>query len=163
MRSLLSLNIGLASALALAGVSFAQDKLTLDQAVSEALQKNAALLAERSNIAVAEARILTARLRPNPTVTFSPNHLDLLGTGFNEDNGGGPSEATLHADYTLERGGKREARVAVAQATRSVTELQFLNTVRAAVLNVQNARRRYPASSKSTPCARGPETSPRWN
>lgn len=139
MRSLLSLSVWLGCALALAGVSSAQDKLTLDQAVSEALQKNAALLAERSNIAVAEARILTARLRPNPTLTFSPNHLDLLGTGFSEDNNGGPSEATLHADYTLERGGKREARVAVAQATRSVTELQFLNTVRGAVLGVQNA------------------------
>ena len=68
-----------AGAVALAGVSFAQDKLTLDQAVSEALQKNAALLAERANIGVAEARIITARLRPNPTLTFSPNHLPLLG------------------------------------------------------------------------------------
>jgi cobalt-zinc-cadmium efflux system outer membrane protein len=122
-----------------AAPSFAQDKLTLDQAVSEALQRNAALLAERSNIAVAEARIITARLRPNPTLTFSPNHLDLLGTGFNDANKGGPGEATLHADYTLERGGKREARVAVAQAARSVTELQFLNTVRGSVLDVQNA------------------------
>src|SRR5271157_5949735 len=124
----------IASAVALAGVSFAQDKLTLDQAVSEALQKNAALLAEHANIGVAEARIITARLRPNPTLTFSPNHLDLLGTGFNDSNKGGPGEATLHADYTVERGGKREARVAVAQAARSVTELQFLNTVRGAVL-----------------------------
>ena len=136
MRSLLPLMVLAAGAVA---PSFAQDKLTLDQAVSEALQRNAALLAERSNIAVAEARIITARLRPNPTLTFSPNHLDLLGTGFNDNNKGGPGEATLHADYTLERGGKREARVAVAQAARSVTELQFLNTVRGAVLDVQNA------------------------
>jgi cobalt-zinc-cadmium efflux system outer membrane protein len=136
MRSLLSLIVLAAGA---AGPLFAQDKLTLDQAVAEALQKNAALLAERSNTAVAEARIITAGLRPNPTLSVSPNHLDLLGTGFNDANKGGPGEATLHADYTLERGGKRDARVAVAQAARSVTGLQFLNAVRAAVLEVQNA------------------------
>jgi cobalt-zinc-cadmium efflux system outer membrane protein len=103
-----------ACALALAGTLSAQEKLTLDQAISEALEKNAAMLAERANIAVADAHIITARLRPNPTLSFSANHLDILGTGFNDINGGGPSEGTLHTDYTLERGGKREARTAAA-------------------------------------------------
>ena len=103
------------------------------------MEKNVALLAERANIAVAEARVITARLRPNPVLTLSSNHLDALGTGFNGDNGGGPSEFTAHTDFIYERGGKRVARTEVAQVARSVTELQFLNTVRALRLEIQGA------------------------
>ncbi|MEK7754185.1 MAG: TolC family protein [Acidobacteriota bacterium] len=125
-------------ALILAGALCAET-LTLNQAVSEAIEKNAGLLAERANIAIADARILTARLRPNPVLTAGSNHLDFLGTGFNDVNGGGPTEISLHSEFTVERGGKRQARVAVAAATRSVVELQFLNAARALALDVQNA------------------------
>ena len=125
-------------ALILAG-ALGAETLTLNQAVSEAIEKNAGLLAERANIAVADARILTARLRPNPVLTAGSNHLDSLGTGFNDVNGGGPTEISLHSEFTVERGGKRQARVAVAEATRSVVELQFLNAARTLALDVQNA------------------------
>jgi len=40
--------------------------LTLDEAVREALEHNLTLVAERYSLAVADARILTAQLRPNP-------------------------------------------------------------------------------------------------
>ena len=50
---------------------------TVAQAVREALEKNLTLIAERSNINVAEARIITARLRPNPVLTLNPHSADL--------------------------------------------------------------------------------------
>ena len=40
--------------------------VSLREAVKEALANNASLLASKADISVAEARILTARLRPNP-------------------------------------------------------------------------------------------------
>src|SRR5215475_15032802 len=43
--------------------------LSIDQAVAEALERNIGLLAERYNVSVAEARMVTARLRPNPVVS----------------------------------------------------------------------------------------------
>jgi cobalt-zinc-cadmium efflux system outer membrane protein len=43
--------------------------LTIDQAVGEAIDHNLAVIAERYNLAVADARVLTASLRPNPVLT----------------------------------------------------------------------------------------------
>ena len=40
--------------------------VTLQQAVAEAVDKNLTVLAEKYNVPVAQARIITARLRPNP-------------------------------------------------------------------------------------------------
>lgn len=113
--------------------------ITVEQAVAEALEKNLTLLAERANIAVAEARLITARLRPNPVLSLGGDHLDLLGTGFNEINAAGPSEFSLRTDFIYERGGKRRSRTETAQAARSVAELEFLNAVRCLKLEVQSA------------------------
>jgi cobalt-zinc-cadmium efflux system outer membrane protein len=113
--------------------------LTLDQAISEALANNLSLMAERANIALAEAGILTAGLRPNPVLSFGGDHLDLMGTGFNEINGAGPPEYNLRTDFLFERGAKRQIRVEVAQNARSVAQSQFLDSVRTTILDVQNA------------------------
>ena len=114
----------------------AQEQLTLQQAVSEAFTKNAGLLAEKANIAVAEAKIMTARLRPNPVMSASADHLDILGTRFNENNGGGPSEYSARVDFPIERSGKRRLRTEVAQQERATTELQFQDAVRSIALDV---------------------------
>jgi cobalt-zinc-cadmium efflux system outer membrane protein len=113
--------------------------VTVDEAVAQALANNAGLLAERANIPIAQARILTARLRPNPTLSLTGDHLDALGTGFNSDNGGGPSEIAAGVEFVHERGGKRQSRIRVAEAERSVTELEFLNARRSLVFDVRNA------------------------
>jgi len=116
------------------------ESLTIDQAVAEALSKNLSLLAERYNLTVADARIITAKLRPNPVLTLDADHQDLLGTGFNTDtNNGGPVEYSIRTDYLLERGGKRQARIEVAEGNRVVAQLQLLNTVRGILMDVQNA------------------------
>jgi len=116
-----------------------EEKITLEQALAEALEKNLSLLAERVNISIAEARLITARLRPNPVVSAGGDHLDLLGTGFNEINNAGPAEFNVRTDFTIERAGKRSSRIAVAQHALGVAELEFLNAVRGLRLEVQSA------------------------
>jgi cobalt-zinc-cadmium efflux system outer membrane protein len=113
--------------------------LTVDDAVTEMLSNNLGLLAERANVGIAEARILTAGLRPNPVLSVGADHLDALGTRFDEGNGGGPSEMNLRADFAIERGGKRRLRVEAARQARSVTELNFLAAARSLILDTQNA------------------------
>ncbi len=113
--------------------------VTLDQAIKEALQKNLSLLAERFNIPIAEARIITARLRPNPVLTVDGDYLDILGTGFSPSNGAGPAEAAIRTDFVLEGARKREKRIAVAELSKSVAQLGIANTVRGITLDVQSA------------------------
>jgi cobalt-zinc-cadmium efflux system outer membrane protein len=105
--------------------------LSIAQAVDEALQHNLSLLAEKSSLSIADAQMVTARLRPNPVFSFSADHLDLLGTGFDETNNAGPPEIAWRVDVPLERGGKREARIALASAVKSAAEARFADAVRA--------------------------------
>jgi len=115
------------------------EKVTIGQAVQEAIDHNLGLLAERYNISIADARIVTARLRPNPVVSSGLDYLDVLGTGYTLANGAGPSEVNVRVDFLLERGQKRERRIEVAQGAREVAQLQLLNTTRQLVLDVENA------------------------
>ena len=128
--------------LAFAGVLAAQspppDKVTVTQAVQEAIDRNLGLLAERYNLSVAEAKIVTARLRPNPVFSAGLDYIDFL-RAFNHENQGGPTEWNARTDFVLERGGKREARISVAETSRDVAKLNLLNTTRGLVLDVQNA------------------------
>jgi|SRR5213593_3968894 len=48
------------------------DQLTIDRAVAEAVENNIGLLAERYNVTIAQARLITARLRPNPVLSSRP-------------------------------------------------------------------------------------------
>ncbi|MBX3276823.1 MAG: TolC family protein [Acidobacteria bacterium] len=113
--------------------------VTVEQAVSEAIERNLNLLAERFNLTLADARIATARLRPNPVLSIGGDHLDLLGTGYNNINSAGPPEYALRTDFILERGEKRRSRIEVAQLEKQVAELQLLNTMRTLVFDVQGA------------------------
>ena len=83
--------------------------MTSDEAIRQAISNNLDLAAARYSISVADARQITAKLRPNPVVSVSADHLDLLGTGYNTINNGGPNEYSLRTDFILERGGKRAA------------------------------------------------------
>ena len=113
--------------------------LTIDEAVREAVDRNLDLVAEKYNLSVADARIITAKLRPNPVLSVGGDHLDVLGTGYNTVNQAGPTEYSVRTDLLLERGQKRASRIAVAEGSRVVVELQLLNSVRTLVLDVQNA------------------------
>jgi outer membrane protein, heavy metal efflux system len=58
------------------------DVLTVDLAVNEAIAHNLDFFAQKYDLSIAEAQILTAKLRPNPLLTLDADHLDFLGTGF---------------------------------------------------------------------------------
>ena len=75
--------------------------ITIEDAISQAVSNNLDLAAERYNISVAEARQITAKLSPNPVMSVSGDHLDLLGTGYNTINNGGPNEYALRTDFIL--------------------------------------------------------------
>src|ERR1700712_3247233 len=66
--------------------------VNLMQAMREAMNGNLGFLAEKANITVAEARIITAGLKPNPILSLSSDHLDVLGTGYSAQNSAGPAE-----------------------------------------------------------------------
>ena len=115
---------------ALYGTQARAQTLTIAEAVDEAVQHNLTLIAQRANLSVAETQLLTARLRPNPVASLSADHLDLLGTGFDEANNGGPPEIAFRVDVPIERGGKRERRMDLATASKALAEAQFADAVR---------------------------------
>ena len=106
------------------------ESLTPEQALEEAVQYNLSLLAEKVNLTLAEASRITASLRPNPVFSFAGDHLDWLGTGFDETNAGGPPEITSRVDFLIERGGKRRLRMARADFAKEITENRLLDAIR---------------------------------
>ena len=138
VRALLVLGIGIGMLAAQDTTPSAGVQVTLAQAVREAIDKNLGLLAERYNVSIAEARMITARLRPNPVLTVDSDYIDFLGK-FTRDNQAGPTELSARTDFILERGGKRERRIEVAENSRAVAQLQLLNTTRTLILDVQSA------------------------
>lgn len=121
------------------GVPASAEPVSLDQAIKEALEKNLALLAERFNLTIADARIVQARLRPNPVLTLGLDYQDFLREGFSSAGGEGPPEWNARVDYIMERGGKRAHRVEVAENAKAVAQLQLLNTTRQLVFDVESA------------------------
>jgi cobalt-zinc-cadmium efflux system outer membrane protein len=118
--------------------------ITMDDAIRIALQYNQALRAQRLNVDQSKAGEITASLKPNPVLgnlvdtipLFSPQTIRLQTQIYEE---------TL--SYTVERGGKREKRVAVAKdntdvAAKTVTdnERQLRFQVVSAFINVLLAK-----------------------
>lgn len=122
--------------------------LTLEDATRLALASNQALRAQRLAIDQAKANEITAALKPNPVFNnlnedfpiFSPGDLTLNNLRTNQ-------EFTNSVTYTIERGGKREKRVQVAQDATDVTvktvadnERQLKSLVAQAFINVLLAK-----------------------
>jgi cobalt-zinc-cadmium efflux system outer membrane protein len=110
--------------------------LTIEQALDEAVQSNLSLLAERVNLTIAEASLITAGLRPNPVFSLSGDHMDWLGTGFNSRNNGGPPEISWRVDVPIERGGKRELRIETAILGKAAAEARLLESIRSLRMDV---------------------------
>ena len=119
----------------LAARAAADQPLTLEDAVREALDHNLTLVADRYSVSVVRARIVTAGLRPNPVFTYSAMLPDK--TIF--DQNVNPLEHVVRADVVFEGGGKRARRVEVAEGAASVAELQLADAMRTIVLDVQSA------------------------
>src|SRR5215471_6911999 len=108
-------------------------KLTIEQAIDEAVQNNFGLLAERMNLTIAEAGLMTARLRPNPLLSLGGDHINPA----NISNP--PTELSFRIDVPVETGDKRERRIAVAEHDKSIAELRFLDAIRNLTLEVSQA------------------------
>jgi cobalt-zinc-cadmium efflux system outer membrane protein len=108
-------------------------KLTIEQAIDEAVQNNLGLLAERMNLTIAEASLITAKLRPNPLLTLGGDHIN---PGNINDP---PTELSLRIDVPVETGDKRERRIVVAEHDKSIAELRFLDAIRNLKLEVSQA------------------------
>lgn len=97
----------------------AGETLTLDRAVALAIAAAPGLEAASAGIRSAEALRRAAGLRPNPSASFETENI--LGSG--PFSGVGAAETTAGLSVPLERGGKRMARVGLADAQTSQARL----------------------------------------
>lgn len=113
--------------------------LTLEQAIQEALANNLDLAAQRYNVSVAEARQITASLRPNPVFSIASQTLDVLGAHYVNTSPAGPNQLNLHTDFPIERGHKRDERKALAKEEKSLAELGVREMMRQVIFGVQSS------------------------
>ncbi len=109
----------------LASPAFAES-LTLEEAIGIAIQNNPQLKAVQAKLGISEAEVKTAAARPNPNLVSN----------------GGVAQDTYQAgiEQTIELGGKRRKRVAVARAQQAVVHSEIAE----AILNLRaDVRRAY--------------------
>lgn len=102
--------------------------MTADQAVIYALSHNAELLAARSEVEAARALVRQAALRPNPSVEFERK----------EQLSGSDNTSMVAGMWPLELGGRRSARVLVAQKELEVKERLLADRERLLAAEVRN-------------------------
>jgi cobalt-zinc-cadmium efflux system outer membrane protein len=96
-------------------------QVTLAQALALTLKQNPELAAFSWDVRSAEARVLQARLRPNPE--FGVQSEDIAGS--KQSTGFSHSQTTLQLSQLLELGGKRSARVHEATFGRELAKLDY--------------------------------------
>jgi outer membrane protein, heavy metal efflux system len=104
------------------------DGMTVDQAIDLCVQQNIDLQAQRLEISMAEADILTANLRGNP-IFYADNQLVPYGH-YSFRRPGGPAQADVNVTYPLDITRKRRFRTVVAQRAKRVAEAQMIDAVR---------------------------------
>jgi outer membrane protein, heavy metal efflux system len=95
--------------------------LTLRQALALTLTHNPELAAVSYDIRIAEARILQAKLLPNPEAQFTSENI----AGSGDYSNGKRSENTLLLGQLIELGGKRRARVSEAAFGRDLADFDY--------------------------------------
>src|SRR3546814_10608254 len=139
----------LAGAALLAGSAWAQP-LSLDQAVERAIAASPEISAGEAGVDAARADQIQARVRPNPTISVDMDNA--AGTGgyglFKQ------SEMTVTYSQPIERGGKRSARMALAERAVVLAEPHW-RVVRPDL--AQQVRRAYTAAPTA---GRGSENQP---
>ncbi len=132
----------LAGALIISSGAAHAETLTLEQAVAKASEAAPLLKANDAAIAAARAGRRQADVRPNPSVTVEAENF----AGSGPYNVFGRSEVTGIYSQPIERGGKRDARIAyaerdigVAQASGRVTRLDLAAAVERAFIDINIA------------------------
>ena len=121
---------------------FAQDlivppRLSLDEALRLAKDRNPTLAAARNSVEIAESRRLDARARPNPAVTFESGNYPLFESP--RPPFGDNQELTLRVDQEIELAGRRRLRTQAAEAGISSTEATFQDQQRRLELDVRRS------------------------
>ncbi|HEY9197959.1 MAG TPA: TolC family protein, partial [Gammaproteobacteria bacterium] len=98
----------------------AANPLTLQQAISAALQSNPQLRAFAFQFRAGDARTRQAALRPAPEASVDLENF----AGSGEARGLDASESTFALSQVIELGGKREARIGAAQAGRDALDIE---------------------------------------
>ncbi len=101
------------------------------------LAANLDVLALKYEIPQADADILTAGLRTNPLIYGDTQFIPY--GAFTNQRPGGPTQYDLNITYPLDVSHKRQARVRVARAARTVLEAQFQDVIRRQIGNVYHA------------------------
>lgn len=106
-------------------------RVSMDDAVRLALQRNQSLMAQRLTIEAAKADEVTAALKPNPGLSlgadgFTPFSPSQLTPAFLKDD----VSYSGSLDYLFERGGKRGMRILTAQDATSVASRTVLDNER---------------------------------
>ncbi|MCG8505714.1 MAG: TolC family protein [Sphingomonadales bacterium] len=98
--------------------------LTMEEAVARALDAAPSLSAGDEAVRAASGALRQARLRPNPTLSLQAENVVGSGAFSAFDR----AEFTLGIDQRIERGGKRGARVGLAEADRQLARLEAVLT-----------------------------------
>lgn len=118
-----ALTLAACGVLSFASSAWAQeDALSLTQALRMAEQADPRLRAADAGLDAAQAAVRQARTRPNPTLDLEVENFG----GQDSLRGFDGAETTFRLSQPLERGGRRQARVAVAAQERSAAEAEAL-------------------------------------
>lgn len=109
--------------------------LTLAEVEQAALDSNPGLRAYRLEVPAALADAHTASLRPNPVLGLTADILQLDWFGVRPDSGNWGANVSLPVEF----GGKRGARMALADRLVSVTQLQVADSARRVLLAARQA------------------------
>lgn len=138
-----SMRAGLVAGLALALPTMASaEPINLDEAVRRAIAASPALQAQEAGVRSARAGRSQADVRPNPVLSVEAENI--AGTGAYDVYR--QAETTVTYSQTIERGSKRDARIAyaerdigVAEASARLVRLDLAETVQRAFIDVQIA------------------------
>ena len=112
-------------------------QLTLSQALAIALERNPGVTVARSDVDIAAADRVGARLRPNPALSVDSE-------GYPLGQSGGPTffnnqELTVRFDQEIELRGRRGLRIAAAETGVESAQARLENARRLLTLDVQRA------------------------
>ena len=139
----LTLRAGLLAGLALAlPITASAEPVTLDEAVRRAIAASPAIQAQEAGIRSARAGRSQADIRPNPVLLVEAENI--AGTGAYDVYR--QAETTVTYAQTIERGGKRDARIAyaerdvgVAEASARLVRLDLAEAVQRTFIDLQIA------------------------
>src|SRR5579872_2347269 len=111
--------------------------ITLDEAITLALANSPTLQAARTTVPQSQAQEITARMRPNPVLSWDALFIPIFSPGdFSESFVNNVQQFDIGVGYLIERGHKRQARLQAARDATAVTQSQLYDAERTLTLNV---------------------------